>query len=100
MDNKSIRYQGPCDGNDSLMTLYRTKLAGILPALYLLQAIIKFTTTSPACAPLLLCDNIAAVKQTYNPILPGIKTHISSDFNLIQEIETIKQNIPSINTSW
>eukprot|EP00957_Ditylum_brightwellii_P171687 13070123-Ditylum_brightwellii.AAC.1 len=74
-DNKCIRYQGPCDGNASLMTSYRTELTGILSALYLLQAIIKFTETSPACAPPLLCDNIAAVKRTNNPILPGIKTH-------------------------
>eukprot|EP00957_Ditylum_brightwellii_P164734 12542446-Ditylum_brightwellii.AAC.1 len=56
--------------------------------------------TTPSCVPLLFCDNISAVRQTNAPILPGIKAHVSSDFDLIQEIGNIKQNIPSFNTSW
>eukprot|EP00957_Ditylum_brightwellii_P096985 7385727-Ditylum_brightwellii.AAC.1 len=75
MDNTSIRFQGPCNGNDSLMTSYRTKLTSILSAMYLLQALIKFMTTTPSCTPPLFCDNISAVRQTNALILPGVKTH-------------------------
>eukprot|EP00957_Ditylum_brightwellii_P097392 7417936-Ditylum_brightwellii.AAC.1 len=99
-NNKSICFQGPCDGNDSLMTSYRTELIGILSAMYLLHALINFMTTTPSCVPQLFCDNISAVRQTNAPILPGFKAHVSSDFDLIQEIGSMKQNIPSFNTSW
>jgi hypothetical protein len=51
-------------------------------------------------APPLFCDIISAVKQTNASILPGIKTHVSSDFDLVQEINSIKQNIPDFKTSW
>eukprot|EP00957_Ditylum_brightwellii_P177661 13532432-Ditylum_brightwellii.AAC.1 len=37
-EEKSIQFQGPCNGAKSLMTSYRAELTCILSALYLLQA--------------------------------------------------------------
>eukprot|EP00957_Ditylum_brightwellii_P071529 5438196-Ditylum_brightwellii.AAC.1 len=82
------------------MTSYRTELTGILSALYLLQAFINFTGITPVGAPPLFCNNISAVKRANAPILPGIKTHVSPDFDLVQEIRSIKQNIPDFTASW
>eukprot|EP00957_Ditylum_brightwellii_P005726 436592-Ditylum_brightwellii.AAC.1 len=64
------------------MTSYRTELTGILSVLYLLQALIKFTGSTPSGAPPLFCDNISAVKRINAPTQPGVKAHVSPDFDL------------------
>jgi hypothetical protein len=99
-DESTIRFQGPCDGNDALMTSYRTELTGILSALYLLQALIKFTGTTPPAVPPLFCDNISAVKRTNAATLPGVKEHVSPDFDLIHEIRSTKHNLPEFTATW
>eukprot|EP00957_Ditylum_brightwellii_P103890 7914359-Ditylum_brightwellii.AAC.1 len=82
------------------MTSYRTELTGILSALYLLQALSKFMGTTPSGVPPLFCNNISAVKRTNAPKLPGVKAHVPPDFDLVQEIRTIKHNIPAFTASW
>eukprot|EP00957_Ditylum_brightwellii_P187859 14303363-Ditylum_brightwellii.AAC.1 len=57
---KTIRFQGPCDGAKDLMTSYRTELSGILSALYLLCAFTEFSNTAITSAPPLFCNNSAA----------------------------------------
>eukprot|EP00957_Ditylum_brightwellii_P014125 1064998-Ditylum_brightwellii.AAC.1 len=91
--DKSICFQGPCDSNSSPMTSYRTELTGILSALYPLQALIKYKNTTLHESPVLYCDNISAVKATNTAIWPGIKHHVSSDFDIMKEIHSTKQGI-------
>eukprot|EP00957_Ditylum_brightwellii_P159985 12178462-Ditylum_brightwellii.AAC.1 len=69
---RTIQYQGPCDGANALMTSYRTELSGILSALYLIRAFTEFSDTALTSAPPLYCDNSAAVLRTNTPISPGI----------------------------
>eukprot|EP00957_Ditylum_brightwellii_P041014 3105505-Ditylum_brightwellii.AAC.1 len=98
--DKSICFQGPCDGNSSLMTSYRMELTGILSALYLLQALIKYKHTALQESLLLYCDNISVVNATNTVIWPGIKQHVSSDFDIIKEIHDTKQGLASFSAHW
>eukprot|EP00957_Ditylum_brightwellii_P057995 4397922-Ditylum_brightwellii.AAC.1 len=92
--------EGPCDGNSSLMTSYRTELTGILSAMYLLQALIRYKNAALHKSLLLCCDNISAVKATNTAIWPDIKHHISSDFDIIKEIHDTKQELASFLAHW
>eukprot|EP00957_Ditylum_brightwellii_P039412 2981864-Ditylum_brightwellii.AAC.1 len=49
---------------------------------------------------MLYCDNSSAVTATNNDILPGIKAHLSSDFDVICELHNVKKSIPSFCVSW
>eukprot|EP00957_Ditylum_brightwellii_P197286 15030305-Ditylum_brightwellii.AAC.1 len=62
---KTLRFQGPCDGLSKLMTSYQTELTGILSALYLLRALFTFSWTDLTIAPTLYC-NISAVATQIN----------------------------------
>eukprot|EP00957_Ditylum_brightwellii_P090784 6913323-Ditylum_brightwellii.AAC.1 len=42
-ENEQIWFQGPCNCNKALIYSYRAELTGILSALYLLQAFVKYT---------------------------------------------------------
>eukprot|EP00957_Ditylum_brightwellii_P172747 13150895-Ditylum_brightwellii.AAC.1 len=89
-DNKTICFQGPCDGNTSMTTSYRTELMRILLALCLLQVLIEYSQVQVSHPQTLLCDNISAAHHVRTPIQSGIKTHIASDFDVIQEIMDMK----------
>ena len=41
-DDQVLRFRGPCDGPEQLMTSYRTELAGILATMYLINALQDF----------------------------------------------------------
>ena len=99
-DNKSICYQGPCDGNDSLMTLYRTELTGILSALYLLRALSTFSHRDLTTTPTLFCDNSVAVTQTNLDISPGIRSHLAADYNIYSEITKLQLEEPKVMAAW
>eukprot|EP00957_Ditylum_brightwellii_P013799 1039661-Ditylum_brightwellii.AAC.1 len=98
--DKSIHFQGPCDGNSSLMTSYRMELTGIFSTLYLLHTLIRYKNAALHKSPLLYCANISAVKATNTAILPGIKHHVSSDFDIIKEIHDTKQGLASFLAHW
>eukprot|EP00957_Ditylum_brightwellii_P129099 9847128-Ditylum_brightwellii.AAC.1 len=57
---RTIRYQGPCDRANALMTSYRTELSGNLSILYLIRAFTEFSDTALTSAPPLYCNNLAA----------------------------------------
>eukprot|EP00957_Ditylum_brightwellii_P178174 13570495-Ditylum_brightwellii.AAC.1 len=82
---RTIRYQGPCDRAKDLMTSYRTELSGILSALYLIRAFTEVSNTVTTSAPLLFCDNSAAVSRTKKPISPGICKHLAANYDLYKE---------------
>eukprot|EP00957_Ditylum_brightwellii_P166347 12663457-Ditylum_brightwellii.AAC.1 len=71
------------------MTSYRTELSGILSTLYLIRLFTAFSDTALASAPLLYCDNLAAVLRTNTPISPGIHEHLAADYDLYKEIATV-----------
>eukprot|EP00957_Ditylum_brightwellii_P183068 13944454-Ditylum_brightwellii.AAC.1 len=48
----------------------------------------------------LYCDNISAVNVTNTDIWPGIKQHVSSDFNIIKEIHDTKLGLASFSVHW
>eukprot|EP00957_Ditylum_brightwellii_P108246 8258642-Ditylum_brightwellii.AAC.1 len=60
---------------------YRTELTGILSALYLLRLLLRYMHTTLATSPMLYCDNSSAVTVANNDIPPGIKAHLSSDYD-------------------
>eukprot|EP00957_Ditylum_brightwellii_P136572 10414737-Ditylum_brightwellii.AAC.1 len=82
------------------MTSYRIELTGILSALYLLQLLLRYTHIILAECPPLYCDNNSAVTATNNGIQPGIKAHLSSDFDVISELYNVKQCMPPFRASW
>eukprot|EP00957_Ditylum_brightwellii_P093744 7137639-Ditylum_brightwellii.AAC.1 len=83
--------RGPCDRALTPMTSYRLDLAGILAVLYLLCALTEHSSTSITTKQELFCDNAAAVVCANNPIIPGIKLYIATDYDLCKEIETTKE---------
>eukprot|EP00957_Ditylum_brightwellii_P174593 13293813-Ditylum_brightwellii.AAC.1 len=52
--------RGPCDGEQSMMSSYRTELAGVLSALYLLHALSDYLGINITTRQSLHCDNAAA----------------------------------------
>eukprot|EP00957_Ditylum_brightwellii_P045895 3481042-Ditylum_brightwellii.AAC.1 len=93
-EEKSIQFQGPCNGAMTLMTSYRAELTDILSALYLLCAMAEFSKSEIVSAPTLLCDNSAAVFCINTLIYPGICAHLAADYNIYKEITTLlKANI-------
>eukprot|EP00957_Ditylum_brightwellii_P152966 11643441-Ditylum_brightwellii.AAC.1 len=78
---KTIRFQGPCDGAKDLMMSYRTELSGILSTLYLLCTFVEFSHRTIMSAPALFCDNSVAVSCTEKPIYPGIREHLAADYD-------------------
>eukprot|EP00957_Ditylum_brightwellii_P120344 9182987-Ditylum_brightwellii.AAC.1 len=49
---------------------------------------------------MLYCDNNSAVTVTNNDIPPGIKAHLSSDYDVICELHNVKKSIPAFSASW
>eukprot|EP00957_Ditylum_brightwellii_P116802 8908691-Ditylum_brightwellii.AAC.1 len=48
----------------------------------------------------MLCNNISAVHRVNSLIAPGIKTHTSSDFDIIQEIKVVQKGLHNTKASW
>eukprot|EP00957_Ditylum_brightwellii_P194797 14838416-Ditylum_brightwellii.AAC.1 len=82
------------------MTSYRSELTGILSALYILKALSQCTTTPLSHKQQLFCDNRAAVTHTNYTITLGIKVHIAADYNLSQEICSVKEEGVDLHTHW
>eukprot|EP00957_Ditylum_brightwellii_P211683 15366463-Ditylum_brightwellii.AAC.1 len=99
-EDRQLHFQGPCDGHESLMTSYRSELTGMLSALYLLWALSQYTTTPLSCKQQLFCDISAAVTHTNYTIAPGIKAHIAAEYNLSQEICSVKEKGIDLQTHW
>eukprot|EP00957_Ditylum_brightwellii_P037913 2867273-Ditylum_brightwellii.AAC.1 len=49
---------------------------------------------------MLYCDNSSAVTVVNNAISPGIKAHLSSDYDVICELHNVKKTIPTVKVSW
>eukprot|EP00957_Ditylum_brightwellii_P203698 15335827-Ditylum_brightwellii.AAC.1 len=100
MDKALLRFQSPCDCHSSLVSLYCTEMAGILSALYLLCALATFTNTPITTSQVLVCDNMAAVQQSNASALPGLKAHMATDFDVINEIMASKDDAFELKVSW
>eukprot|EP00957_Ditylum_brightwellii_P061917 4698849-Ditylum_brightwellii.AAC.1 len=59
-DQGQLRFQGPCDEARSMISSYRTELAGILSVLYLLHTLSGYLGTNITTRQLLHCNNAAA----------------------------------------
>eukprot|EP00957_Ditylum_brightwellii_P071546 5439548-Ditylum_brightwellii.AAC.1 len=93
-ENEQIWFEGPCDCNKALITSYRVERAGILSVLYLLQAFVKYTGCNIIHTQDLLCDNISAVNKTNSTIPPGVRAHITPNYDVIHKIMEVKQDVP------
>eukprot|EP00957_Ditylum_brightwellii_P038863 2937526-Ditylum_brightwellii.AAC.1 len=100
IDNKTICFQGPCNDNPSMAMPYRMELTEIILALYLIQALTEYSQAPVSHPQTLLCNNISAVHHVNTPIQPGIKFHIVADFDVIQDIMDVKQQINGFTVSW
>jgi hypothetical protein len=99
-DKALLKFQGPCGCHLSLVSLYCTKLTGILSALYLLCALATFTNTPILPSQELICDNMAAVQQLNASTLPGLKAHMAMDFDVINEIMASKDDAFKLKVLW
>eukprot|EP00957_Ditylum_brightwellii_P149007 11345237-Ditylum_brightwellii.AAC.1 len=99
-DQKQLRFQSPCNGTKTLITSYRTKLAGILVTLYLLRALSSYSQTQLNTKQTVLCNNAAAVSKANMPINPGIKHYIAADYDIVKEIEEVKISGLDMQASW
>eukprot|EP00957_Ditylum_brightwellii_P060743 4611871-Ditylum_brightwellii.AAC.1 len=99
-EEKSICFQGPCDGAKSLMTSYRAELMGIMSALYLLCAMTEFSKSKIELPPTLLCDNSAAILRTNTPIYPSIRAHLAADYDIYRKITNVIQANIKVKPQW
>eukprot|EP00957_Ditylum_brightwellii_P051860 3932809-Ditylum_brightwellii.AAC.1 len=99
-DKKQLRFQGPCNDAKSLMTSYCTKLAGILAALYILRAFSSYSQMQINTKHTIFCGNAAAVSRVNMPISPGIKQYITTDYDIVKEIEEVKRLSLDMQASW
>jgi hypothetical protein len=83
-----------------MITSYRTELAGILSALYLLHALSEFTGTPITTKQHLYCDNSAAVARANKSIDPGVTTCLTADYDLAKEIEVVKSKGINLHMEW
>eukprot|EP00957_Ditylum_brightwellii_P163719 12464371-Ditylum_brightwellii.AAC.1 len=81
-----LRFQGQFDGLPVLMSSYRTKLAGILAALYFLNALCDYSKQQVLVQLPLYCDNAAAVLTANLPTLPGLKAHLCADYDIAAKV--------------
>eukprot|EP00957_Ditylum_brightwellii_P039865 3018007-Ditylum_brightwellii.AAC.1 len=88
-EDRTLSFQGPCNGAADLMTTYRTEVAGILEALYLLCVLSQFLTTE-IIQQELLDNNVVAVLRVKFSTPPGIKSYITADFDALSEIYNVK----------
>eukprot|EP00957_Ditylum_brightwellii_P159953 12175410-Ditylum_brightwellii.AAC.1 len=48
----------------------------------------------------LICDNIAAVQQSNASTPPGLKSHMTTNFDAINEIMALKANVFKLKVLW
>eukprot|EP00957_Ditylum_brightwellii_P059217 4494724-Ditylum_brightwellii.AAC.1 len=78
----------------------RTELTGILAALYLLRVLSVFTSISITSKQEVYCDNMAVVVHSNRPLEPGITAHIAADYDIMQEIWSVKDSGIDLDTWW
>eukprot|EP00957_Ditylum_brightwellii_P035231 2671668-Ditylum_brightwellii.AAC.1 len=99
-DQQQLCFQGPCNGARSMMSSYRTELAGILSALYLLHALLDYSGICITTRQSLHCDNAAAVSRANKNIDPGITACLIVDYDLVKEIEVVKNKGLDLHMEW
>eukprot|EP00957_Ditylum_brightwellii_P161397 12289074-Ditylum_brightwellii.AAC.1 len=99
-ENEKMWFQGPCDCNKALISLYRVELTGILSTLYLLQAFVKYMGCNITHLQGLLCNNMSEVNKTNGTIPPGVRARITPDYGVIHEIMEVKQNVSQFKAVW
>eukprot|EP00957_Ditylum_brightwellii_P011329 856621-Ditylum_brightwellii.AAC.1 len=65
-----------------MMSSYRTELAGILSALYLLHTLLDYSGIPITTRQSLHCDNAAAVSRSNKTIDPGMTACMTADYDL------------------
>eukprot|EP00957_Ditylum_brightwellii_P051238 3884876-Ditylum_brightwellii.AAC.1 len=82
------------------MSSYRTELAGILAALYCLNALCDYTKKQVLAQLPLYCDNAAAVLTAKSSTSPDLKAHVCADYDISAEVRTERTNITNLSVSW
>eukprot|EP00957_Ditylum_brightwellii_P022814 1721008-Ditylum_brightwellii.AAC.1 len=98
--DEEICFEGTCDRVPQLISSYQTELTGILSVLYLICTLSSFTHNQITREQELLCDNLSAVHRMSIDTPPGIRLHLATDFDMINEIMKEKENRPEVKVSW
>ena len=100
MKDRQLQFQGPCDCDPQLVSSYRAELMGILALYYLLDVMAEHHQTKVTHNLIIHVDNSAAVRTSNKDIPPGIRSHLTTNIDIIQEIQRMKQNGPLIEAEW
>eukprot|EP00957_Ditylum_brightwellii_P154715 11775732-Ditylum_brightwellii.AAC.1 len=68
---------------------------GILALYYLLDAMVSYQQMTLDQMLTIHVDNMAAVRTSNKDIAPGIKSHLTADIDIIQEIQQMKKGANS-----
>eukprot|EP00957_Ditylum_brightwellii_P061337 4655588-Ditylum_brightwellii.AAC.1 len=69
---------------------------GILALYYLLDVMAEYHQMRVDQKLTIPVDNMAAVRTLNEDIPPGIRSHLMADIGIIQEIQQVKQNGPTV----
>eukprot|EP00957_Ditylum_brightwellii_P041629 3153032-Ditylum_brightwellii.AAC.1 len=89
--DRQLQFQGPCNYDPQLILSYRAKLMEILALYYLLDAMVAYQQTMLDQTLIIHVDNMAAVRTYNKDIAPGIKSHLTADIDVVQEIQRMKK---------
>eukprot|EP00957_Ditylum_brightwellii_P165087 12568974-Ditylum_brightwellii.AAC.1 len=73
---------------------------GILALYYLLDAMVSYQQTTLDQTLITHVDNIAAVRTSNKDIAPGIKSHLTADIDIIQEMQRMRKKGPIVKAEW